>query len=216
MNQVEEWRDIDGFEGLYQVSNLGEVKSLQFWCGDHYVRREKVLKKSLNRTGYYSVSLSRHGVIKRALVHRLVGMAFIENPNNLPYINHKDHCRTNNHISNLEWCTPQYNQAYASKHGRMFKKVQPQQIIDDYESGMSGTQVALKHGIDSSAVYYWLKKSGVPVRSASDVHSKYKLDYKELGELFKQDISTKAIAEMYGCSYGYVRQLRAWWKKGVI
>ena len=101
----EEWRDIEGYEGIYQVSNYGRVKSV----------KRGIILKTFERKGYPAVTLSKDGVGRSYSVHRLVGEAFIPNPDNLPYINHKDETRDNNHVSNLEWCTASYNNTYGTK-----------------------------------------------------------------------------------------------------
>ena len=106
------WKDIQGYEGLYQVSNLGRVKSLsRLTIGKKYGKhnlKEKLLKPTL--TGkYYTVALYKNGKSTRFYVHRLVGVAFIENFNNYTDINHKDGNTLNNIVDNIEWCTRSYN-----------------------------------------------------------------------------------------------------------
>lgn len=115
------WRDIPEYEELYQISNLGRVKSLErrvITC-DGVTRNmtEKILKPCLHR-GYYSIILRKNKKIKYYGVHQLVAKAFIPNPNNLPYINHKDENKANNHVENLEWCTAQYNINYGTHNER--------------------------------------------------------------------------------------------------
>ena len=115
---MEEWKDIKGYEGLYQISNEGRVKSLQreivYKDGRKKVLEEKILHNFLSDLGYYHVMLSKDGVSKRYKVHRLVAKAFIPNPNNLPIINHKDENPKNNVVDNLEWCTQGYNVRYGT------------------------------------------------------------------------------------------------------
>ena len=106
----EEWRDIQGYEGLYQVSNLGNIKSL--------FRYKKILKKSPVSSGYLSVELWKDKKNRRHLIHRLVAKAFIPNPEQLPQINHKDEDKTNNQVDNLEWCTAKYNMNYGTGNSR--------------------------------------------------------------------------------------------------
>lgn len=101
----EEWRDILGYEGLYKVSNLGMVYSM---------KRKKIMKLSKTEKGYYKVYLMKDGTGKHKKVHRLVAEAFIPNPNNLPQVNHKDEDKTNNIVTNLEWCTAEYNSNYGT------------------------------------------------------------------------------------------------------
>lgn len=116
---LEEWRDVKGFEGQYQVSNIGRVKSLTRTAQVRlprersYIRRYKgcLLRQKTDKDGYLLVQLGKSYTAK---VHRLVASAFIENPNNLPMVNHKDENKKNNNVKNLEWCTPQYNNNYGT------------------------------------------------------------------------------------------------------
>lgn len=102
MIEIEEFRDIPGYEGMYEVSNLGRVR-----------RDGKILKPSKNKKGYLQVSLCKNGTKKNARIHRLVAQSFISNPQNLPQINHKDEDKTNNAVENLEWCDSKYNNNYS-------------------------------------------------------------------------------------------------------
>ena len=103
------WKDIPGYEGLYQVSNLGNVRSLNY-------RRHgyaKSLIPKCNNNGRLWVELAIDGERKPWLIHRLVGLAFLPNPNGYPQINHKDENPKNNKVENLEWCTQEYNIRYS-------------------------------------------------------------------------------------------------------
>ena len=102
------WKDIAGYEGLYKVSNLGRVKSL------NYLRKgiEKDRIPNKNNSGYLIVGLHKDGKIKNFLIHRLVAEAFIENVNDLPQVNHIDENKLNNRVENLEWCSAKYNSNY--------------------------------------------------------------------------------------------------------
>lgn len=126
MNEV--WKDIEGYEGLYQVSNLGRVKALEkTWiCGWNNVTRhqeEKILKVNPNTKGYPSVCLSKNSKTITYGIHILVARAFIPNPDNLPQVNHKDEDKTNNCADNLEWCTNKYNSNYGTRNQRIGKKL---------------------------------------------------------------------------------------------
>ena len=114
MNETEEWKDVVGYEGLYKVSNLGNVLSL-------IQKKPRLLKPGKNNKGYLLVDLQVFKEHKRFLVHRLVAKAFIPNPYNLPQVNHKDECKTNNRVENLEWCSGTYNMNYGSAKYRISK-----------------------------------------------------------------------------------------------
>lgn len=103
---IEIFKDIEGYEGIYQVSNLGNVKSLRFG-------KEKILKPVKDGKKYLCVILYKQGKHKQYKIHRLVAQAFIPNSQNLPQINHKDEDKTNNQVNNLEWCDCQYNIDYS-------------------------------------------------------------------------------------------------------
>ena len=106
---------------MYQVSNLGRVKSLCDWSGNKFVKqyknREKILKIKPKKQGYCVVTLRHKNKIKYKTVHRLVAETFIPNPNNYPVVNHKDGNKSNNKLENLEWCTYSYNSKHAIKNG---------------------------------------------------------------------------------------------------
>jgi hypothetical protein len=98
------WKPVVGYEGLYEVSNMGRVRKL--------VRVP--MKPKAEKYGYQRIGLYKDGKHKQFLVHRLVAEAFIDNPNDLPIINHKDECPSNNAVENLEWCTYKYNANYGT------------------------------------------------------------------------------------------------------
>lgn len=107
---MEVWKDIEGYEKLYQVSNYGRIRSLSYYGG----KRTKVLRQVRDKDGYLQVGLHKNGIATTKKVHRLVAFAFIQNPKNLPQINRKDEDRENNHVENLEWCTNKYNVNYGN------------------------------------------------------------------------------------------------------
>nr|DAX05603.1 MAG TPA: homing endonuclease [Bacteriophage sp.] len=117
-NMVEIWKDIKNYEGLYQVSNLGRVKSFRNWHG----KSERILKFNINSSGYYRACLSKNSKQKYFFVHRLVAQAFIDNPNNYSVVNHKDENPKNNNVENLEWCTFKYNMNYGTLRKRQVEK----------------------------------------------------------------------------------------------
>lgn len=109
------WRPIDGYIGRYEISNLGRVKS---YAQDK--TNGKIKTGNLTHKGYKSVLLyDGNGGSKWCPVHRLVASAFLENPNNLPQVNHKDEDKANNCVANLEWCTNEYNTNYGTRGQRI-------------------------------------------------------------------------------------------------
>ena len=108
----EEWKIIDGFDGMYLISNYGRLKSLKG-------KKERILKTFINCHGYEQISILHNKQKHKLGIHRLVAMAFIDNSNNYPVVNHKDEVKTNNHVSNLEWCTVEYNNNYGTRNQRL-------------------------------------------------------------------------------------------------
>ena len=113
----EEWKPIPGYEGKYEISNWGRVKSYKLDSNG------KILAPARYRNGYYFVSLSKDGKRKNCTIHRIVATAFIPNPDNLPEVNHKDENKRNNYLGNLEWCDHSYNNSYGTKNQRTAEKL---------------------------------------------------------------------------------------------
>lgn len=122
----EVWRDIPGWEGLYQVSSAGNVKTLARTKvgkgGGVWQVKEAILTPQKDAYGYYRVCLTKNGKSTYKRVHRLVAEAFIPNPDNLPQINHKDEEKLNNCVENLEWCDAKYNSNYGTRLERVADK----------------------------------------------------------------------------------------------
>lgn len=136
----ERWKDVVGFEGIYEVSNLGTIRRL---------KNKRVLKPT--RTKYQFVHLTKNKKAKICLIHRVVAMAFIPNPENLPEINHKD-CDTHNNVAtNLEWCDRKYNINYGDRTRKAMKKVcKPILCIEKNIVYKSLKEAAEKNGLQKS------------------------------------------------------------------
>ena len=125
---TETWKAIAGYEGLYEVSNLGRVKSLKYG-------KEKILKPGKNTGGYLQVSLFKDGKTSNLRVHRLVAEAFIPNPKGLATINHKDEVKTNNAATNLEWMSQKDNINYGTHNKRVGEALSKQVQMLDKQTG---------------------------------------------------------------------------------
>ena len=121
------WKPIEGFEGLYEISNIGRVKSI----GTYNTCKRGIMSPMIDPDGYLHVRLYNNGISKDIAVHRLVAVAFISNPNNYRYVNHKDENTQNNKVSNLEWCTNSYNLIY-SKGKKVAQYTKEGEFIKDF------------------------------------------------------------------------------------
>ncbi len=121
MARYVEWKSIDGYEGLYEVSTLGQVRNAKGQILKPYLKHEKY-------TSYKKVGLWKDGKYKQFSIHRLVAQAFIPNENKLPIVNHKDEDGTNNIVSNLEWCDRSYNATYGNATKRLKKSIKGRTI----------------------------------------------------------------------------------------
>lgn len=166
MEEGERWKDIEGYEGYYQISSLGRVKSLSRSV-PHYKKgvqpiHEKILKKRIGKRGYY-VSLLSSKKNKLAKIHRLIAAAFMPNPENKPFINHKNGIKTDNRIENLEWCTGSENVQHAfniglkkgmkgSKHPKANITEEQAKSIKYGHKGLNQLQIAKIYNISNVTV----------------------------------------------------------------
>lgn len=117
---IEIWKDIDGYGGVYQISNMGQIRSKTRKV-HNYIKPGRILKTHNNGRDYLSVTLSANGIKqKHAYIHILVAKAFINNPKNLPEVNHKDFDKSNNKVENLEWMTRKENREHYIKSKRHY------------------------------------------------------------------------------------------------
>ena len=136
MENMEIWKDVENYEGLYQVSNLGRVRSLErdIYCQNgtfHQHLKEKMLVPVLDRYGYQFVGLYKNGKRKKITVHRLVAEAFLPNLENKPQVNHKDENPLNNCVDNLEWRTSKYNINYGTRTARQIQNRRSYKLGDN-------------------------------------------------------------------------------------
>ena len=116
---IEEWRPVVGYEGLYEVSNTGQVRSLDRYDSMNRFLRGRILRLFTDGLGYLRAQLYSNSKRKSFLVHRLVAQAFILNPDNLPQVNHRDESPSNDNVDNLEWCDGKYNVNYGTRRDRI-------------------------------------------------------------------------------------------------
>lgn len=144
MEEKEIWKDVPGYEGIYQASTLGRIRSIDrlFYRNGFEVKvRGRMMKQSGNRghgVGYNIVSLWKDGERKQGYVHRLVASTFIPNPSGLTCINHKDRDIKNNRVSNLEWCTQQYNVTYMDAHIKRGKNQRKAVLVFNKDGSLFG------------------------------------------------------------------------------
>jgi hypothetical protein len=106
-------KELQNYEGLYLIDSIGNVVSMPRQQGSHFVNQYKILGTKVNRLGYKEVALSKNGKTRTVLLHRLLAIHFIPNPDNLPCVNHKNGIKNDNRLENLEWCSRSYNTKHA-------------------------------------------------------------------------------------------------------
>ena len=139
------WKDKKDYEGHYQVSNCGRVKSIKFG-------KERILKPVPNSFGYLFVNLCKDGKVKAFTVHRLVAEAFIPNPNNYKEVNHKDEDKSNNVVTNLEWCDRKYNCNYGTRTEKCSKPVLQYTLDGESVREWESTAECSRNGFNQGAV----------------------------------------------------------------
>lgn len=143
---TEEWKDIEGYENLYQVSNLGRVKSLNFKRSG----KEKIMKSHVNKVGYVAISLYKSGKDKIHTVHRLVAKHFIPNPDNLPQVDHINTNRTDNRVENLKWCTNEEN-----SNNTITKEHMSEGQKGKYGANSNRSKVILQYDLNGNFIAKW-------------------------------------------------------------
>lgn len=147
------WKAVPSEYKLYKVSNFGNIQV--FYNGAWTSKQTKITKE-----GYMVARVSRHKKKVELRIHRLVAEAFIPNPNNKPYINHKDGNRCNNHVDNLEWVTPLENTHHAMRRGKYAVKLHPEQITQIrklHSEGHNQVQLGKKFGVTNGMICHIIK-----------------------------------------------------------
>lgn len=141
---MEEWKDIPGYERIYQVSNFGKIKKLKTNMpmpnGGHRIDKEKILIQSICKKGYFNIGLSKCNKKKSFKVHRLVAIVFVKNPNNKPQVNHINCIKTDNNFINLEWVTNKENCTHAAFNGLFKSNPKSISILVNYSKNAIGSK----------------------------------------------------------------------------
>lgn len=189
---VEEWRDIPKYCGLYQASNLGYIRSVTrvtIQSGAQRCIKGRTLSPAKDKFGYSRVTLSKKGVHHTYYIHRLIAETFIPNPDNLPQINHKDENPNNNEVSNLEWCTVQYNNTYGSRN---LKASLTNSII---QLNNSKSKAVIQLDLDGNFISEW--------PSISEIKRQLGFDISNIANCCKKHQIIKGVKTTRIQAYGY-------------
>lgn len=216
----EEWRDVIDYEGFYQVSNLGNVRSLMLWDSKKYRKRKepKLLLKSKTSTGYWKVELSKCGVKKSYKVHRLVAKAFLLNDHNKPNINHIDNNPLNNNVNNLEWCTQSENMFHASLLGIKHKVPlhEKNEVVIAYKKRIPVSEIAKKYNCSKVTIYKVIRDSKTRIRNVGESHTKYHIDLQLFKKYVDEGKKNSEIQKLFNCSKDIVATRKYQYRKGII
>lgn len=219
---MEIWKDIAGYEGLYQVSNLGNVKSLPKikinGKSSSYMTKEKILKKSRTSTGYWKIDLKVNGERKSFKVHRLVAFAFIPVIQGKNQVNHIDGNPLNNEVGNLEWCDQSENMIHAYETGLKPTnlRLKKDEIINSYNNGMSVRNLCKKYNVGYKSVKEMLDNNGVHIRSLGESKDVYNIDKVELAKMFEMDMRNVDVARHFNTNRGLIGTYKHKWKRGIL
>lgn len=214
------WKPIKGYEGIYEVSNYGRVKSvfLTFTEKNGKVRSHKprIITQHFSTTGCLHVDLFKNASKKTFKVHRLVGFAFIPCDRDDYVINHKDCNPLNNHVDNLEWTTQLGNVLHAVENHRNHRYYYPdkERAIELYKMGHSAREIAEELNVPKASIQHVMHKAGLS-RKTYPRKSKY-MELEELKSLIQSGMSNQEISETYNIPKEYIATRRYQIKKGVI
>lgn len=187
---IEEWRDVVGYEGLYQVSNLGRVKSLPKMRG--FILQESKIKDTQISDGYVRCTLHLNGTPKKHLIHRLVAEAFIPNPENKPCVDHINRDRGDNRVENLRWCTYKENVLFAETYNcrrNAMKLMNENPIVKEKKRNVWLCKIVIQEDLDGNLIRTYRSASeayrvlGYPV--SAQCLGKYKTCYKKRNFKFR-------------------------------
>ncbi len=239
--EKEIWENILNYEGFYQISNLGNVRSL-----DRFItinnklsfKKGKIMVVSENNKEYKQISLSKNNKLKTFKIHRLIALAFIPNPNNYPYVNHIDGNKKNNNIINLEWCTAQMNIKHAYDMGLMnapkgknsgASKLKDEDILNIFilnKEGLGHRKIAKIYNISRVAIKIVLQRKSwrhieIPEMYLNHINTTCTIKNEniiEIFKLYKNDIKISDISKKYKVNRVTIESIlnRITWKNVII
>lgn len=220
---IEEWRDVQGYEGLYSVSNFGRVKSHDRKISNGralYNKKGRILKNTKASTGYWKVELVKNQKIKSHKVHRLVAKEFMPEIKGKNLINHIDGDPLNNHADNLEWCTQKENMSHAYETGLIKSNftMYKEDILNEYINNktMNVVDLSKKYDCSDSSIRRYLRQKGIKIRGISEAQTVFNIDRKRMVFMFEQGKSNKEIAKEFDTNTDLIGTYKYKYKKGEL
>ena len=209
---------------MYEISNLGRIKSLIGWNGHKYISREKILKNHIQYTNSsktykrFVIFLKKNKQRKMFKIHRLVAETFIPNPENRLIINHINGDSLDNRVENLEWCTQKHNLKHAYDIGLIKTKKQynEKNIINMFNSNISPQKIIEKNNITKAIYYNVLKANNLKSKGCKYWKNKYNINLEELKKDFNNNIKNKDLAIKYKTNSNLIAKYKQKYKKGEI
>lgn len=206
------WKDVPGYEGYYQASNFGRIKSLEkivkHNCGGPKKLNERILNGTISSFGYIRVDLSKEGKSRRFAVHRIIAETFLGKSDLI--VNHIDGVKTNNNIENLEYVTTQENTAHAVRIGliKNNSKINKKAIIKDYQNGCRLRFLEKKYNTSHHEIRKMLMDSGIEIESKGIRRRRYRIDESELKQLIEKGLNNSEISRKLNVSRHSIRYRR--------
>lgn len=206
------WKDVPGYQGFYQASNEGEIKSLsrivKHNLGGDKILRERILKGYVNKYGYRRIELSKNGTSKQYSEHRLIALTFLGESDLT--VNHKDGNKLNNNIDNLEYLSGADNTKHAVETGliKNNSNIYKTEIIKDYQNGYRLRELESKYKTSHHDIRRILKENSITIESKGQRRRRYEINEEELKLYIEQGLNNSQIARELNVSRHSVRYRR--------